>query len=369
MGFFSAVIESFKQFASIISSIFDLDFSAAFEKAKGFGKAIGAAYMEGYKEEVAAQAEDARLAAIEASLPETKRLIARLEAQGKETYNTRKKLLEDELELLEKGSEEYLDKQNEIEILRINQEKKLQEARVKLKEDNQKELLEIEKRGLKELVDDNKKTGDLLINGIIEQNKIALEQYQAGVAYQKEYNERKLKEQERYEENLKNLQIESALSIVDTLSSLNETFAGKSEQAARRAFNIQKALSLAETVISSYSAAQKAYASQLTIPSPDAPIRAAVAAGVAVAAGLARAKAISKQQFDGGVQSAPSSSGGVPSPAPQQSTPQLAQDVTRTRLGANENGSFDYLKVIVTESDITRAQKRVDRIERRATVK
>jgi len=53
-----------------------------------------------------------------------------------------------------------------------------------------------------------------------------------------------------------------------------------------------KALAIASTLISTYLAAQQAYASQLAIPTPDAPIRAALAAGVAVASGLANVKAI-----------------------------------------------------------------------------
>jgi len=53
-----------------------------------------------------------------------------------------------------------------------------------------------------------------------------------------------------------------------------------------------KALSVASTLISTYLSAQKAYESQLSIPTPDAPIRAALAAGVAVASGLANVKAI-----------------------------------------------------------------------------
>ena len=53
-----------------------------------------------------------------------------------------------------------------------------------------------------------------------------------------------------------------------------------------------KALSVASTLISTYLSAQKAYESQLSIPTPDAPIRAALAAGIAVASGLANVKAI-----------------------------------------------------------------------------
>ena len=57
-------------------------------------------------------------------------------------------------------------------------------------------------------------------------------------------------------------------------------------------FALAQSLAIASTTISTYDAAQKAYASQLAIPTPDAPVRAAVAAGIAVATGLARVIAI-----------------------------------------------------------------------------
>jgi hypothetical protein len=53
-----------------------------------------------------------------------------------------------------------------------------------------------------------------------------------------------------------------------------------------------KALAVATTLASTYTSAQKAYESQLTIPTPDAPVRAAIAAGVAIATGLANVKQI-----------------------------------------------------------------------------
>ena len=61
---------------------------------------------------------------------------------------------------------------------------------------------------------------------------------------------------------------------------------------------LSKAFAVAETTISTYQAAQQAYASQLAIPTPDAPIRAQFAAGVAIAQGLARVAAIMNTDTD-----------------------------------------------------------------------
>ena len=90
----------------------------------------------------------------------------------------------------------------------------------------------------------------------------------------------KIREQEKLAEDER---MKLAIQSLDTMASL----AG--EESA-----IGKALAVASTTISTYMAAQQAYASQLTIPSPDAPIRAAVAAGIAIAQGLARVAQIVK---------------------------------------------------------------------------
>lgn len=53
-----------------------------------------------------------------------------------------------------------------------------------------------------------------------------------------------------------------------------------------------KAFAIASTLASTYLSAQQAYQSQLTIPTPDAPVRAAIAAATAVVSGLANVKNI-----------------------------------------------------------------------------
>ena len=70
-----------------------------------------------------------------------------------------------------------------------------------------------------------------------------------------------------------------------------------------------KALSVAAATISTYTSATKAYESQLAILTPDAPVRAALAAGVAVATGLANVKKILSVKVPG--QSSPT--GALPS--------------------------------------------------------
>jgi hypothetical protein len=72
-----------------------------------------------------------------------------------------------------------------------------------------------------------------------------------------------------------------------------------------------KAAAIASVTISTYLAAQNAYAGQMEIPTPDAPFRAALAAGLAVTAGLANVAAIvnTKTPLNGG-----GDGSGVPQP-------------------------------------------------------
>jgi len=67
-----------------------------------------------------------------------------------------------------------------------------------------------------------------------------------------------------------------------------------------QAFGQSKGLAIAQTLVSTYASAQKAYESQLAIPTPDAPARAAAAAAVAVAQGLARLAAIRSTDIGSG---------------------------------------------------------------------
>jgi len=91
-----------------------------------------------------------------------------------------------------------------------------------------------------------------------------------------------------------------AQGVFTDLGTIMASSFGKGDDAARKAFKTQKAFALSGTLISTYFSAQQAYQSQLTTPGPLAPVRAAIAAGAALASGLARAAAIRAQSFTGG---------------------------------------------------------------------
>lgn len=110
----------------------------------------------------------------------------------------------------------------------------------------------------------------------------------------------------KIEKNAQSFRVKSVQEGLATIASITELFGKKSEKAAKRAFEVQKAANIASALISTYQNATSAYASQFTpIPTPDSPIRGSIAAGIAVASGLANVAKIAQQQFN-----APSTGGG-----------------------------------------------------------
>jgi len=96
------------------------------------------------------------------------------------------------------------------------------------------------------------------------------------------------------------LQTEARAGTFSVLKSLTEAAEKDTEESAKKAFNRNKAISIAETLVNTYMAAQKAYASQIIPLDPTSVIRAQIAAGIAVASGLAKVAAIKSTQFTGG---------------------------------------------------------------------
>lgn len=196
--------------------------------------------------------------------------------------------------------------------------------------------------------------------------------------YQKqaeELNKKEIENRKKVEE-MKFQAVNNGLSLI---SSVTQLFAGNNEKAAKRAFNVNKGVAIAQTLISTYQAAQAAYASQLTIPDPSAPIRGAFAAAAAVASGLVKVKEIAKTKFEGGSASAPSA-GATQTAAPEtqtreaQAAPQLnlfgGGNQFNTASGAKsaESGQQFTVKAIVVADEMTAAQNLEKRILKAATL-
>ena len=114
----------------------------------------------------------------------------------------------------------------------------------------------------------------------------------------------------KYSETTKAQKIQAVQDTLSTIGNLAILFAGKSEKQQKKAFEIQKAVNIANATIDTYKAATGAYASLSGIPVVG-PVLGAAAAAAAIAAGLVNVKNIASQKFEGG--------GSTPSPTPAPS--------------------------------------------------
>ena len=185
-----------------------------------------------------------------------------------------------------------------------------------------------------------------------------------------EIEKKKLEDQRIIEQQ----KIELASSGFATIGELANAFAGQSEESQKRAFNINKAAGIAQTIIDTFAAAQGAYKSQMTIPDPSAPIRASIAAGIAVAQGLARVAAISKTQFKStsSVSSTPvptvGGGGASTTPPPIFANPQTTMLGTDGAALNGQGQGMQPMRAYVVERDIQQTTSRVRRLSEFATL-
>ena len=116
----------------------------------------------------------------------------------------------------------------------------------------------------------------------------------------------------------------------------------------------------ASTLVQTFQSAQGAYLSQLSIPTPDAPIRANIAAGIATATGLANVAAIAAQKFKAPSKQTPSTSGGgvggdLTSPTQAPSFNVVGQSGFNQIAGAL--GQQEPVQAFVVAGDVTTAQE------------
>jgi len=127
-----------------------------------------------------------------------------------------------------------------------------------------------------------------------------------------------------------------------------------------------KALSVSAALISTYLSAQKAYESQFKpVAIVDSPVRGAIAAGVAIASGLANVKKILSVKVpgqSGGGQSASGSSSFKSAPiGAQLSSTALNQQMVNQMSAATT-------RAFVLESDVSGNQERITRLNRAARI-
>ena len=149
--------------------------------------------------------------------------------------------------------------------------------------------------------------------------------------------------------------VELAKAGLSAIAQITELFGKKSEKAAKQAFKIQKAANIASALVTTYQSATAAYASQFTpLPDPSSPVRGAIAAGIAIASGLANVAKIGQQKFEGG----------TPASSPPPSDTGGGGTVVSPNFNVVGNSGFNQLgqlqqkptKAYVVSGDMTTAQ-------------
>jgi hypothetical protein len=174
------------------------------------------------------------------------------------------------------------------------------------------------------------------------------------------------------ERQLQSLKLQGVSDGLSAISSLTELFAGKSREQQRKAFNIQKGVSIAQAGIATFESATKAFNSLSGIPVVG-PVLGGIAAAAAVAAGLANIKKIASQKFDGGGDKSPppppdlnlgggggGGTNGGPITAPIFNLGGQQIGGASNMLGSNNvvNGQ-QPIKVFVSETDISNVSNKV----------
>jgi hypothetical protein len=370
-------------------------FDSLKEKFKGFTDSIG---LTNFAAEEAIKTQEKLVDSLN-------RELAVMEARGDsesalfkkrlEIAEQEEKLAKQKLAILKQGEEGYteaekaaLDASNNILIIQANENarlKALNDEKLKNQQDfNQKmfneRLKEIEqekqiRQDVKDLQEQySLESKDLYKQDYLQKRKDMSEQFEKerelvtdayfmGLLTEEEFTKLNEAQQEAHlqrriglDKSYLNAKLQQEQQITEQgfsiLTDLMDAFTSNQTKQSEGYFKTQKAFNIAKTLIDTYYAAQLAYNSQfLPIPDPSSIVRGAVAAGVAIASGLARVAAISRTKFS--PNSAPSSV------APSSAIGSTAGiSVPTTRLPQGQDILTQERRVYVLEGDITRTQRR-----------
>ena len=239
---------------------------------------------------------------------------------------------------------------------------KLQEQKDALAEKNQQEL-DAERRKLEDLESIALAEADILTDAQKREIDERLERAKRDEEIEQELSAWKIKNWEAEAAEAKRLEdeklankkkaIKTSIDLtqqsLSVIGDLVDSFAGKDEASQKRAFKVKKIAAIASATIDTYKGASSAYAE-----TPGGVVLKTIAASIALASGLAKVKAISATQFEGGGASA--SGGGSGAPSLPQSNP--AQFNIVGNSGTNQlNGlSGGVTQAYVVSGDVTTAQ-------------
>ena len=274
--------------------------------------------------------------------------------QEKKFQDDLKKIKEDELSLTEELTKQYFDKQR-LEITNNHIKNKTSD------EAFAKELEDVKIRELNAKLVAQKDYG-------IDTTATELEIANATNEINTKSNTKSLEEQKKYEESLQSLKYQAVTAGFELLRALNQEGDNATEAAQKKAFERNKAMAIAETVITTYQAAALAYKNGLQTGDVTQ-TTSILGAAVAVAQGLAKLVIIKKQTFKGSGATSTSGGGGgggsMGIQAPQTGFTQIRQPQNPNQPQQKQ----PPIKVFVVQKDIKEATTAADRITAKAVVK
>jgi hypothetical protein len=275
--------------------------------------------------------------------------------QEKKFQEDLKKIKDDELALTEELTKQYFDKQR-LEITNNHIKNKTSD------EAFAKELEDVKIRELNAKLVAQKDYG-------IDTTATELEIANATNEINTKSNTKSLEEQKKYEESLQSLKSQAITAGFELLRALNQEGDNATEAAQKKAFERNKAMAIAETVITTYQAAALAYKNGLQTGDVTQ-TTSILGAAVAVAQGLAKLVIIKKQTFKGTGSTNTSGGGGGGTGGGGIQAPTTG--FTQIRQPQNPNQPQQKqppVKVFVVQKDIQEATIAADRITAKAVVK
>jgi hypothetical protein len=378
-GTLEGIVQGFKVLGTVVTKVFQGDFSGAIDAAKTFGEKVAIAYNQGY-------AEEDRKIKIQNGLKDRQFALDLEEAKGKDVKAKRVKLMQDELSILKKGSDEYNAKLIEIEKAKTDLRKEAAEKKDKEDEDaknkrdafdkdNAERAKEYDEKEKKRIEETRTRNSSLLVS---EQEKRA--------AHINDLNEiakdEVLSAEERYaaldELNQKGIlsdkqTADAKIAIAEAEQNAKLSLVAAYGQTLNQIANLLgkstaegKAVAIAATTIDTYVAAFRAYKEGFKLDPSG--VFSIISAAAATATGIAAVQNIISTPVPGG-----GGGGGTVPNFTAPSIPQIPQSVSGTRLNQTDplrtiNEGRDS-KVFVTETDITKTQNKVKNIIKKATIK
>ena len=284
------------------------------------------------------------------------KLKAEEQKKNKEDLDNKLKALD--IEYLELSNQRDLTIQDEIdkenkkyELLKSNKELSDLELQ-ELEAQHQAALKNLKDKAEKEDEERNKRNIDFAINSTLQTISIV--------------NDLAAQSQKKYEDLNK-----AVLENEEMTNEQKQRLLDENNKRAKRAFEIQKAASIASAMIATYQSAVSAYQSQfLPLPDPSSPIRGAIAASLAVAAGLVNIKNIASQKFEGASISGNLSSAGAGAGGAMGSPLQNGVNNTSTNLSNLTQGQQEQkpIKAYVLQTDVASEDQKMKAIENKAKI-